>query len=195
MNCQSVYAMASTIAIAGVLACLGLQSAEARPPLIPDNGNVTLQAPKAPESAAISRDPAVLALPSDAAALGGYNVLIADRGNNRLLLVSPEKQTLWSYQFEGLPAGSGADDAFFADDGKSVIVNLEHQQVIQIIDFASKTVIWQYGKLGVRGSAPACSTFPTMPTSSPTAISSWPTSATAASWRFPWTRRSSGRPV
>ena len=107
---------------------------------------------------AVRRSPApdtqamLAALPNDAAALGGYNVLIADRGNNRVLLVSPAKQILWEYDFTGISPGSGADDAFFADEGKSVIVNLEHQQVIEVIDMASKVVTWQYGVLGKRGS-------------------------------------------
>jgi hypothetical protein len=98
--------------------------------------------------------------PNDAAALGGHNVLIADRGNNRLLLVSPEKRILWEYAFPGLRPGSGADDAFFTPDGKRIIVNLEHEQVIEIIDRASKTVTWQYGTLGKRGSAPGLLDYP-----------------------------------
>lgn len=84
-------------------------------------------------------------------ALGGFDVLIADRGNNRVLLVSPQKQILWEYDFVGLRPKSGADDAFFADDGKSIVVNLEHEQVVQVIDIASKAVTWSYGELGKRG--------------------------------------------
>jgi hypothetical protein len=91
------------------------------------------------------------AAPSDPQALGGYDVLIADRGNNRLLIVSPDKEILWQYDFVGLPPASGADDAFFADGGKRVIVNLEHQQVIQVIEIDSKKVVWEYGHLGKRG--------------------------------------------
>ena len=98
--------------------------------------------------------------PSDAAALGGYNVLIADRGNNRLLVVSPEKSILWEYDFSGIRRGTGADDAFFADGGKSVIVNLEYQHVIQIIDYASKTVTWQYGQMGRAGFADGLLNYP-----------------------------------
>jgi len=111
---------------------------------------------------ASTTDPlAILAsLPSDASALGGYNVLIADRGNNRVILVSPAKQILWEYDFTGIPPGSGADDAFFADGGKSVIVNLEHQQVIEVIDFATKAVTWEYGDLGTRGSRAGELNFP-----------------------------------
>lgn len=89
--------------------------------------------------------------PADATALGGYNVLIADRGNNRVLLVSPDKKILWEYDFKGLAHSTGADDAFFANGGKSIIVSLEHQQVIEIIDIATKKVTWQYGHLGKRG--------------------------------------------
>ncbi len=98
--------------------------------------------------------------PADAAALGGYNVLIADRGNNRVLLVSPDKKILWEYDFKGLAHSTGADDAFFADGGKSVIVSLEHQQVVQIIDIATKTVTWQYGELGKRGAKNGHLNFP-----------------------------------
>jgi hypothetical protein len=98
--------------------------------------------------------------PSDPTGLGGYNVLIADRGNNRLLVVDRDRTILWEYDFSGLPAGSGADDAFFADGGKSITVNLEHQQVIEVIDRASKAVVWQYGTLGRRGAAPGLLNFP-----------------------------------
>jgi hypothetical protein len=101
-----------------------------------------------------------LQMPSDPSALGGYDVLIADRGNNRLLLVSPDRRILWSYQFQGVPAGDGADDAFFIDHGAGVIVNLEHEQVIEIIDRSTKAVTWSYGTLGKRGSRPGLLDFP-----------------------------------
>jgi len=109
---------------------------------------------------AASLTAAVEAEPGDPAALGGYNVLIADRGNNRVLLVSPDKTILWEYDFVGLPRSNGPDDAFFTDGGKSVIVNLEHQQVIQIIDIASKRIIWQYGTFGRRGAKNELLDFP-----------------------------------
>jgi DNA-binding beta-propeller fold protein YncE len=109
--------------------------------------------PPATSLAAKSRSPAqpTASVADDPAALGGYDVLIADRGNNRLLLVSPQKQILWQYDFQGLAHADGADDAFFIQGGKSVIVNLEHDQVIEMIDRASKAVTWSYGTLGRRG--------------------------------------------
>ena len=90
-------------------------------------------------------------VPGDASALGGYNVLIADRGNNRLIELTPDKQMIWEYDFQGLPPGGGADDAFFADGGKTVIVNLEHSALIQLIDYATKQVTWSYGDVGKAG--------------------------------------------
>ncbi len=154
MSSRHLYALAAIMAVAfGVLP-------------VPASANQIL--PPAPRPVAadkqpvgpVTNDPALAALPGDASALGGYNVLIADRGNNRVLLVSPQKQILWEYRLEGFPPGSGADDAFFADDGKSVIVNLEHQQVIQIIDVATKTVVWQYGTAGRKGSRSGLLDFP-----------------------------------
>jgi len=114
----------------------------------------------APALAAAAPTTVPLAEPADAAALGGYNVLIADRGNNRVLLVGADKKILWEYDFKGLAHSTGADDAFFADGGRSVIVSLEHQQVVQIIDIATKTVTWQYGELGKRGAKDGQLNFP-----------------------------------
>lgn len=91
--------------------------------------------------------------PKDTSALGGYDVLIADRGNNRVIEVTPDKKIVWEYLFKGLPAGYGADDAFFADSGKTVIVNLEYYHLIEQIDYQTKKIIWQYGAPGTHGSA------------------------------------------
>lgn len=91
--------------------------------------------------------------PADQSALGNYNVLIADRGNNRIIEVAPDKKIIWLYQFQLPYAGLGADDAFFTDGGKEIIVNLENYQMIEIIDYQTKQVVWQYGHPGVSGSA------------------------------------------
>ncbi len=92
--------------------------------------------------------------PKDTSALGGYDVLIADRGNNRVIEVTPDKQIVWEYDFKGLPPGYGADDAFFTDGGKTVIVNLEYYHLIEEIDYQTKKIIWQYGVPGTHGSGP-----------------------------------------
>jgi outer membrane protein assembly factor BamB len=90
-------------------------------------------------------------LPNDTAGLGGYNVLIADRGNNRIIEVTPEKKIVWEYDFKNLKSGYGADDAFFADGGKTLSVNLENYHLIELIDYATKKVTWQYGTPGKPG--------------------------------------------
>ena len=95
----------------------------------------------------------ISSLPTDTSALVGYNVLIADRGNNRLLEVTPDKKIIWQYQFNLPKMGLGADDSFFTDNGKSIIVNLEEYHVIEIIDYATKMVTWSYGVAGHPGSA------------------------------------------
>ena len=147
-----LHALGSWIGPVLAISCFAAGIAPASAQMLRERFNTVYPAP--------TTDPALLALPGDSAALGGYDVLIADRGNNRLLLVSPDKRILWTYDFPGLPPGNGADDAFFADGGKTIVTNLEHQQVIQVIDVATKTVIWDYGTLGKKGSKDGLLNFP-----------------------------------
>ncbi len=106
----------------------------------------------APPTAIPASPQEVIAQPKDTSALGGYDVLIADRGNNRLIEVTPDKQIVWEYQFKGLPPGYGADDAFFTDNGNTVVASLEYYHVIELIDYQTKKIIWQYGLPGTHGS-------------------------------------------
>ncbi len=105
-------------------------------------------------------DAAAARAPHDPSALGGYDVLIADRGNDRLIIVNPQRQIIWQYHFQGIPPHEGADDAFFADHGKSIVTNLEHGQVILKIDIATGKTLWSYGKLGQAGAAPGLLDYP-----------------------------------
>ena len=88
--------------------------------------------------------------------LGG-DLLIADRGNARLLIVAPDRQIVWSMQMAPAGAGAismGADDAFFTPDGRHIIVNEESRDVVALIDIATKRIVWQYGHPGVAGRGP-----------------------------------------
>lgn len=89
--------------------------------------------------------------------LPGY-LMIADRGNNRILIVTPDKHIVWSMTMNvGGPKGSsslGADDTFFTPDGKHIITNEEDNHFISIIDIKTKKIVWRYGHQGVPGSAP-----------------------------------------
>ncbi len=83
-------------------------------------------------------------------------LLIADRGNGRLLVVSSTGSTLWRFPTSGsLPRGQGfaADDAFLAPDGKSIVANDEGHHVIDRIDIATRRIVWQYGHYGRPGRA------------------------------------------
>jgi len=82
-------------------------------------------------------------------------VLIADRGNGRIIAVSNAGQILWSFPHSkaDLPKGQGfsADDAFIDPNGKTIVANDEFHEVIDRIDIATGRIIWQYGQYGVPG--------------------------------------------
>lgn len=88
----------------------------------------------------------------DNSPLGGYNVLIADRGNNRLIEVNSAGQIIWQYNFNVARPGLGADDAFFVNGGSEILASLEDNQLIELIDYQTKKVLWSYGSIGHAGS-------------------------------------------
>jgi hypothetical protein len=85
-------------------------------------------------------------------------LLIADRGNNRLLLVDSAKRILWRYPSKGRPAPPGGfyfpDDAFFTNGGTGLISNQEDNNTIVRIAFPSGKVTFQYGHPRTAGSRP-----------------------------------------
>ncbi|HLY35369.1 MAG TPA: PQQ-binding-like beta-propeller repeat protein [Candidatus Limnocylindria bacterium] len=86
------------------------------------------------------------------------NLLIADRGNGRLLIVTPDKRVIWSLTLDRRAGWTGAplaaDDAFFTPDGRQISINAEDENVIARIDVATRRIVWSYGHDGVAGSAP-----------------------------------------
>jgi hypothetical protein len=85
-------------------------------------------------------------------------LLIADRGNDRLILVDAARHVLWSYPSKTRPAPTGGfyfpDDAFFIRHGTAIISNQEDNHTIVEIAFPSGKVIWQYGHPMVPGRGP-----------------------------------------
>ena len=95
--------------------------------------------------------------PVEAGPVPGY-VLIADRDNNRIVVVSPSKRVVWRFPRPGdLRPGqsfSDPDDAFFAPGYRAITTNEEFNQQLGLIDIRSRRLVWTYGHAGVRGSAP-----------------------------------------
>jgi hypothetical protein len=78
----------------------------------------------------------------------GY-VLIADRNNNRVLIVSPAKKVVWA-----ATNLRGPDDAFFTPGYSSIITNEEFNDTLTELSLRTKRRIWHYGHAGVPGSSP-----------------------------------------
>jgi Kelch motif protein len=80
--------------------------------------------------------------------LPGY-LLIADRNNNRAIIVSPSKQIVW--QATGL---RGPDDTFFTPGYHDVITNEEFNDTLTEVSLKTRKPIWRYGHSDVPGSSP-----------------------------------------
>jgi len=86
------------------------------------------------------------------------SLLIADRGNNRLLVVDAQREVLWRFPSKAHPAPPGGfyfpDDAFFTHHGTQLISNEEQNERIVQLAFPSGKLLWSYGHPGVAGSEP-----------------------------------------
>ena len=92
-----------------------------------------------------------LAPGSHPAALPG-DVLIADRSNNRLLVVDPRGRIVWRFPRPGGGSLPLPDDAFFSPDGRKIVATEEDVDAVSVIDVASHRVVWRYGAVGAPGS-------------------------------------------
>ena len=89
--------------------------------------------------------------------LPGY-LMIADRDNDRIIVVSPAKRIVWRFPGAGdLRRGqkfAGPDDAFVTPGGRSIITNEEFSDTIVRISLTRRPrVVWEYGHQGAQGSA------------------------------------------
>ena len=88
----------------------------------------------------------------------GGKLLIADRGNNRLLLLTDTMHVAWKYPSAKTPRDPlqfyFPDDAFFFDHGTAIISNQEQNDTIVEIAYPSGKIIWSYGHPRQEGSAP-----------------------------------------
>jgi Kelch motif len=79
----------------------------------------------------------------------GARLLIADRGNNRLLFMNDTMHVVWKY-----PSATTRidplhfyfpDDAFFVDHGTAILSNQEQNDTIVKIGYPSGQILWSYG--------------------------------------------------
>lgn len=122
----------------------GVSSAPARS--VPVN-SPSIEASSMPSTAPLSAEPI-----AKGAFAGG--LLIADRGNGRILIVNSQRRVLWRFPIAGsLPSGQGfsADDAFLSPDGHTILASEEMHQIMVRIDIASRRIVWEYGHYGRAG--------------------------------------------
>ncbi|HET9678441.1 MAG TPA: hypothetical protein VFP21_13165, partial [Solirubrobacterales bacterium] len=83
-------------------------------------------------------------------------LMIADRGNNRIIVVNNRKRVLWRYPSKAHPAPPGGfyfpDDAFFTHGGSQIISNEEENERIVQLSYPGGKLLWSYGHAGEIGS-------------------------------------------
>ena len=86
----------------------------------------------------------------------GY-VLIADRNNDRLLIVSPSGRIVWRFPRPGdvRPGESfhDPDDAFFTPGYRAISINEEFNETASLVAVRAHRIVWSFGHAGVAGSA------------------------------------------
>lgn len=74
-----------------------------------------------------------------------YPIVIADRRNNRLLEVTPDKRIVWELPSPDLVFYCGNEDVSFSPDGRWLAVSEEDNYDIHIVDYEKRAVVWTYG--------------------------------------------------
>jgi hypothetical protein len=139
-----------------------LSTPVARPPVFWSGGEVTNQAGADAAGVASGLLQSVISLrPSRYGGRAGTvnsgspysgTLLIADRGNDRLLTLNPSRTISWIYPSPTMPPPPGGfyfpDDAFFFNRGQGIISNQEDNHTIVEIAYPSGNLLWQYGHPG-----------------------------------------------
>jgi len=89
-----------------------------------------------------------------------YPVVIADRRNNRLLEVTPDKHIVWEFPSPNLKIYRGNEDVNFSHDGRLLAVSEEDNFDIHLVDYEKREIVWTYGVPDVRGGNPGYLNYP-----------------------------------
>ena len=103
--------------------------------------------------AAAGKGPGYLLKNSQPSVLPG-NLLIADRGNDRLVVVSPQGQVVWQYPQAGTTVTPGLypDFAFFTPSGHEITITEDGFSLISALDVGQAQSVFSYGQFNVGGS-------------------------------------------
>lgn len=89
-----------------------------------------------------------------------YPILIADRRNNRLIEIAPDKRIVWELPSPGLAFYRGNEDVNFSADGRLLAVSEEDNYDVHIVDYERRVVTWTYGVPDRRGSTGTLMNYP-----------------------------------
>jgi len=89
-----------------------------------------------------------------------YPVIVADRRNNRLIEIAPDKRIVWEFPSPNLKIYRGNDDVFFSPDGRRLMVNEEDNYDIHIIDYQTRALTWTFGASDTKGGKPGYFNYP-----------------------------------
>jgi DNA-binding beta-propeller fold protein YncE len=89
-----------------------------------------------------------------------YPIVIADRRNNRLIEVTPDKKIVWEFPSPNLTLYRGNEDVNFSEDGRQLAVSEEDNYDVHIVDYEQRAITWTYGVPDHKGSKPGLLNYP-----------------------------------
>lgn len=81
-----------------------------------------------------------------------YPIVIADRRNNRLIEITPDKRIVWEFPSPNLKVYRGNEDVNFSADGRLLAVSEEDNYDVHIVDYEQRAITWTFGVPDTRGS-------------------------------------------
>ncbi len=89
-----------------------------------------------------------------------YPIVIADRRNNRLIEIAPDKRIVWEFPSPSLKLYRGNEDVNFSVDGTQLAVSEEDNFDVHIVDYATRQITWTYGVPDTRGKSAGLLNYP-----------------------------------